>query len=1390
MFIEIELATMQDLGYNIDRSSFFGRSFYVDGDGKTAVYNSTKFDSPSVYGIGSHMFASNLNVVQTGNIRTTGPGAAGIRVDGVGNTLTIANGTSVYTGVAKATKLSATRIDAENHSDLFTKFDWYHNYNIRVNGLYQFCDANGNPTTLPALYDADGTPVRTDKNGNVIDKNGNVVDYGNIRLYNGMIYVAANKMYYESDEFCRLYDGQWGMSYENEWRTALPFDFYDSAGNRLNTFNLVEGILRDGVDGVGLLVSYGKDHHIIHQGTIVAEGYTGTGVLFDFGEPVVGARLGSYAFDPYYGYMEEGKGTGGYPEDLQGPLVKSFDITGTIIGSKVRAADLVFEHKHYTTVEFDEKGVVIVDENGNITNRNPDHVLWGGLHGSENTGVGGPEDPDPNNDAAKGNYGTHATLKETPDGITPTIGDKEELEPGETRWVLDKKGDILVIIQNDANELIEIRKVNQTDGQYIFTKDEYDGGLLFPKEDQFCWVIFDKEMKDADGDGAYFVPPQPEFTVDVRGGAIYIAGSRLDSEIKDLLGKDVIQGGAYVETINIMNGAVIKGDIISYYSDNQERTTTINFGLKADAQGCATLQPDSDFRFVYNDNIGYYPYWEKAFDVLPHHLEFNGDWEYTDERGFYEVAPETGRFKLGGDPNSAGFELHFAGGFTTFGVLETDPNDEHIQLNISKIHSVLIDYDATLELSKLRLENPKNAGETQDITRSLDVSDSFINNGRLSGESGVWVGGYWTNDSVWNGQRGINNQGGGIWIDNGKGTLINQGIIAPGPNNGYGEIDTYDNNILISGQKTGMLAIAGNLDLSNRNSVYEVTITDGRQITATLPDWDTTLYWNIDSKTDKLTLEQNNASAAWNIDPVTGLPVNDEREIIDGGWGVGDSDRLVVSGSTKLGGTLVVHVTPGDYSLNPTTYTIIRSEGGFTPGTNFENIEHYIGFLTFEPYDLNASNTYINPYNGKDLQFTVIRDTDYFKKYGKTFNEIATATAIDNSLFDSYRVAFSLADDRNTTADLRNMYHQISGAIRANSLMINLWNPSEILFPRIGWGNGQMETGNRGRIDWSRPVGGKKTKMLNQASARNRVGSLWGEFMNTTLNAESDGNSDGYSFNRSGFMIGSEWSLTPYSAIEATVSYHNSTLKQVGDKVKSDDYLLGTYFVAAPFNTFEFKAYMGLGMQEYDSERRIYNTDIITERIPLRNGITEILRGVNDRYTGQTRGNSFNLSLEIAKPLELHPTFILRPTLGIDTQHVWQSGYVENDFGEVLASYGSNIYALRYSRAYHNRGMLRAGFSSETSGYRGGIRMRVFYVNQFAGNQYPISTAVFATGGERFTVRGVDMGNSYLHLGVGANYWLDGERTSAMFFDYDANIYNVSYKVNTHIVNFGLLQKF
>jgi uncharacterized protein with beta-barrel porin domain len=327
-----------------------------------------------------------------------------------------------------------------------------------------------------------------------------------------------------------------------------------------------------------------------------------------------------------------------------------------------------------------------------------------------------------------------------------------------------------------------------------------------------------------------------------------------------------------------------------------------------------------------------------------------------------------------------------------------------------------------------------------------------------------------------------------------------------------------------------------------------------------------------------------------------------------------------------------------------------------------------------------------------------------------------------------------------------------------------------------------MSTGDRGRVNWGR-ISGRTSRVLGQTPVPRRTGSLWGDFTQTFFNAESDGNSDSYNISRSGFMVGGEWNLTPYSAIGAIAAYSNSRLKQISDKVESDDYVLGTYFVCAPFNEFEFKTYIGLGFQEYDMDRYVRNAHIIYDSVTG-------AKGINDYYVSDTKGNTLNLSLELARPLMLHPTFILRPTLGFDMQYLWQNSFTERDFSGISDVYGSYRYGLRYNRMSFNRSLLRVGFSSETTGSRGGIRMRAFYVTKVAGDDVPVSNVAFVGTENTFNVRGVDLGKNFLTLGVGANYWLDGEKTCSAFLDYDANLYNTNKKVDVHTFSIGVLQNF
>lgn len=69
----------------------------------------------------------------------------------------------------------------------------------------------------------------------------------------------------------------------------------------------------------------------------------------------------------------------------------------------------------------------------------------------------------------------------------------------------------------------------------------------------------------------------------------------------------LISDNAYVERINLMQGAQIEGDIISHYAErddnNQLRLTTLSFGQTADSLGRSIGQPDATFHLSYAGNI-------------------------------------------------------------------------------------------------------------------------------------------------------------------------------------------------------------------------------------------------------------------------------------------------------------------------------------------------------------------------------------------------------------------------------------------------------------------------------------------------------------------------------------------------------------------------------------------------------------------------------------------------------------------------------------------------------------------------------------------------------------------------------------------------------------------
>ena len=106
-FLEAELAVMQDLGYNLDRKAYFGRSIYNDGRTLTNTqgYSARNADGtaylPGVkstvpLGVGLHIYGSENTLTQAADILTEGTGATGIRVDGVENHVILSQGAAIH----------------------------------------------------------------------------------------------------------------------------------------------------------------------------------------------------------------------------------------------------------------------------------------------------------------------------------------------------------------------------------------------------------------------------------------------------------------------------------------------------------------------------------------------------------------------------------------------------------------------------------------------------------------------------------------------------------------------------------------------------------------------------------------------------------------------------------------------------------------------------------------------------------------------------------------------------------------------------------------------------------------------------------------------------------------------------------------------------------------------------------------------------------------------------------------------------------------------------------------------------------------------------------------------------------------------------------------------
>ena len=193
--MEAELAIMQDIGYDIDRRNFFGRSIYSDGNGTDGnpfkntqgyfarnaagtAYEIGKANTATL-GIGLHIYGSGNNILQTdegkgdgsADLLACGTGGAGIRIDGVCNTVAVDKGVTVSA-------------DGENGRGVLVAYG--HDNRVVIDGTVTAAGAGGDgvrfdfgSNSMGGNEEYRGSYLRYQRD---VDENGNITSSSNILL--------------------------------------------------------------------------------------------------------------------------------------------------------------------------------------------------------------------------------------------------------------------------------------------------------------------------------------------------------------------------------------------------------------------------------------------------------------------------------------------------------------------------------------------------------------------------------------------------------------------------------------------------------------------------------------------------------------------------------------------------------------------------------------------------------------------------------------------------------------------------------------------------------------------------------------------------------------------------------------------------------------------------------------------------------------------------------------------------------------------------------------------------------------------------------------------------------------------------------------------------------
>lgn len=392
-----------------------------------------------------------------------------------------------------------------------------------------------------------------------------------------------------------------------------------------------------------------------------------------------------------------------------------------------------------------------------------------------------------------------------------------------------------------------------------------------------------------------------------------------------------------------------------------------------------------------------------------------------------------------------------------------------------------------------------------------------------------------------------------------------------------------------------------------------------------------------------------------------------------------------------------------------------------------------------------------------------------FDDFGTTNNQKTIGSYIEKIRTDEQIVLSDniksmlndIATESSTVDEINMAYDQLSGVQRANSMMLAMDSPWTTPFTQMSYGRhltkapsgswggysedemyyrGQLPQGYNGYENLYSTVPQRSVIFEGYDLVRN---STWGTAYHTSFKANSDGNSADYGISRTGTRLGIDWVNCMDTVAGFTMGYSRPYLYSDTERTEMNNIHLGLYAGRQNDYGFGMKGYLGVGFQDYHSKRSV--------RIPT--------IGLNDLYSSRNSGNSLAAAFQISKEILIDCNYIIRPLIQFDMQQVWTEAVSE----------GSGVAALNYEKGNWNRTFGRIGLESELNEAFFQFTGRAYYGIQLGGDSGPNMDMSFSnvSNGGNIMIQGVDLGESFFDIGIGALGYLDCAKRWSISGNYD-----------------------